>query len=618
MNEIGFYISELKITGDNKKAAAVNFDKGFNLIIGVSDTGKSYIFACLNYMLGKQGPPKSIPESIGYTNFYLGIKTYDGKSFTFFRKLNSESIHIKECDVCDYSNSKIKSEEYFINLKKKKNISSFILQLNGIEEKFLKRSKSSKVNLIFSYLRKLSMISETRVVVEDSPFYPTSQLIDRTLYQSLLIYLLTGKDFTAFVPEEKEDIRKSRLKGQIEFVEKRIEHLSNDINELCEIHSSVIGKSIDTDLEQLEKEALTITAAINELSKTKSELFKEVEKRKSSIIFINELLERMQLLNIHYSSDLNRLSFIDEGQNLLSQLKTVNCPLCEAEMKSEKLQEIEENITVRDSIDSEKEKIIGKLKDLDSTIVENKKELLQFEEELNLLMDKYEDVDRNISEMFKPKLNLIKSKIANLKETFTSNSKLAIFEQELNYYIKEQKNLEILVKLRPTQQVPDNVDENLMISYIIILKDVLKSWNYPNSESIVFDPNFQIFDFVLSGKARSAFGKGMRAVSYTAVLFALVKYCQQYSIPFTRNLIVDSPLTTYHGKEKKTEDDEIDINVEHSFFKFFAHENLDFQFIMLDNKEPKDDLINKFNYIKFSGEKGVGRYGFFPIDNKTD
>ena len=101
MNEIGFYISELKITGDNKKAAAVNFDKGFNLIIGVSDTGKSYIFACLNYMLGKQGPPKSIPESIGYTNFYLGIKTYDGKSFTFFRKLNSESIHIKECDVCD-------------------------------------------------------------------------------------------------------------------------------------------------------------------------------------------------------------------------------------------------------------------------------------------------------------------------------------------------------------------------------------------------------------------------------------------------------------------------------------------------------------------------------------
>ena len=257
------------------------------------------------------------------------------------------------------------------------------------------------------------------------------------------------------------------------------------------------------------------------MSKTKSELFKEVEKRKSSIIFINELLERMQLLNIHYSSDLNRLSFIDEGQNLLSQLKTVNCPLCEAEMKSEKLQEIEENITVRDSIDSEKEKIIGKLKDLDSTIVENKKELLQFEEELNLLMDKYEDVDRNISEMFKPKLNLIKSKIANLKETFTSNSKLAIFEQELNYYIKEQKNLEILVKLRPTQQVPDNVDENLMISYIIILKDVLKSWNYPNSESIVFDPNFQIFDFVLSGKARSAFGKGMRAVSYTAVLFAL-------------------------------------------------------------------------------------------------
>ena len=63
-------------------------------------------------------------------------------------------------------------------------------------------------------------------------------------------------------------------------------------------------------MEQLEKDALTITATINELSKTKSDLFKEVEKRKSSIIFINELLERMLLLKLlsrYYTSMEKRL-----------------------------------------------------------------------------------------------------------------------------------------------------------------------------------------------------------------------------------------------------------------------------------------------------------------------
>jgi uncharacterized Zn finger protein (UPF0148 family) len=612
MNKYGFYITGLKVEGNGKKPATLSFQDGFNLISGVSDTGKSYVFSCLNYMLGQQNSPKSIPESFGYMNFYLGIKTYEGKDITVYRKLNAKSVLVKNCTIDKYSDSEIKSEEYFLDTKKTKNYSSFLLELNGLVDIVLKKSKSKKVNLIYSYIRKLSLISETSIVVENSPFYPTGQFPDQTLFQSIMIFLLTGKDFTDFEPEEKEDIRKSRLNGKLEFVESRIELLSKEVNEISNSHSNLLSSSIDSDLDTLKLEYDSLSSNIADLYSLKSSKFKEVEKKKSSILFLNELTDRLVLLKSHYASDLKRLSFIDEGQNLLSQLQTVNCPLCEAEMESEKLQEIEKDISVKESIDSERNKIIAKLKDLESTIVENKKELSKYNSDLIILTQEYDDLDSNIKEVFSPKLISIKEKIGKINEVLSSISKFEVLDKELNYYVIERKNLEILLKLKPVPQIPEKVDDKLVDSLVSTLKSVLKSWNYPKSDSVVFDPSGKIFDFVISGKPRSAYGKGMRAVSYSAVAFSLLKYCIEQSIPFTRNLIIDSPLTTYHGKETKTKEDEIDVNIEHSFYKYFATNKIDFQFIMFDNKIPQANLLKDINYIEFNGDESEGRNGFFP------
>jgi len=611
---LGFYISSLRVTGDKKKDAEITFKDGFNLVSGVSDTGKSYIFGCLNYLLGKSDSPKVIPEAIGYINFYLSIKTYNGESYTFFRKLNSKSILIKECDIKEYDNTTIKFEEYHINTKKEKNISTFLLKLNGIEDKCLRKSKSSKVNLLYSYIRKLTFISETSIVSELSPFYPTFQFSDRPLYQSLLFYLVTGNDFSSYIPIEKEDIRKSRLNGQKEFIRKRIKNILINIDEISYLQKPFLGNSINHDLNVLEEEALNINKTIRDLSRERSEIFTETEKYKSSVLFINELIERMELLKSHYVSDLSRLGFIDEGQQLLNQLKTVNCPLCDANIQSEKLKGIEVNITVKDSINSEREKICLKLIDLDSTINENKKELIKLDGLLKFNDLCFEQINKDIFDVLKPKFDIIIEKISNIKDYYTYKSKLEVFNTELNLYTTELDKIDSLLKIKPISQSPENIDEGLMKTFLSTFKMLLKAWNYPNNEVVKFDSNSEIFDFVLTSKARSSFGKGMRAISYTAVIYSLVQYCIDNSIPFTKNLIIDSPLTTYHGKEKKTKDHEIDGNIEHCFFKYFAEKSIDFQFIMFDNKEPKNEIINDINYIEFTGEIGSGRFGFFPME----
>ena len=55
-------LKKLELFGTGKKDAVLLFHKGLNVITGDSDTGKTYAFQCLNYMLGAEKKPKSIKE----------------------------------------------------------------------------------------------------------------------------------------------------------------------------------------------------------------------------------------------------------------------------------------------------------------------------------------------------------------------------------------------------------------------------------------------------------------------------------------------------------------------------------------------------------------------------
>ena len=50
--EQSFYISQLRITGDGVQTAQLSFVNGLNYITGPSNTGKSYIFKCIDYIFG--------------------------------------------------------------------------------------------------------------------------------------------------------------------------------------------------------------------------------------------------------------------------------------------------------------------------------------------------------------------------------------------------------------------------------------------------------------------------------------------------------------------------------------------------------------------------------------
>lgn len=78
----GFIINKLRLTGDAVSNAEVIFTTGANIISGPSNTGKTFIFQCINYMLGSSRIPKKIKEVRPYSSIYLEITSHDEITYT--------------------------------------------------------------------------------------------------------------------------------------------------------------------------------------------------------------------------------------------------------------------------------------------------------------------------------------------------------------------------------------------------------------------------------------------------------------------------------------------------------------------------------------------------------
>ena len=59
----GFQIRRLTLVGRGVPDAEVTFKEGLNVVSGPSDTGKTFIVQCIDYMLGGKDMPEPIPAA---------------------------------------------------------------------------------------------------------------------------------------------------------------------------------------------------------------------------------------------------------------------------------------------------------------------------------------------------------------------------------------------------------------------------------------------------------------------------------------------------------------------------------------------------------------------------
>lgn len=618
-NNFGFYISKLQVTGLNIKTAKLEFSKGFNVISGLSDTGKSYIFACINFMLGGGDSPKNIPESVGYTDVYLEIKTFSNKTYTLNRKINGGNFKLKEVELDKFLtqgiSKELKSQHSSTN---DDNISSFLLSLSGFGETYVKINKQNlKRELSFRDIAKLTLIDEERIITEKSPVY-SGQYSDQPQEQSVLEILLTGKDAKDL--EQVEDIKvySGRIKGKIEFVNSIIHEISLKLAQIEQ--ENPINKQLKQKkrLDELTTVLEDSSIQLEKLGNEKQQLFNEINTIESRGLLQEELINRFILLKEHYISDLKRLEFITEGEDYFSQLTAIKCPLCGSDMDKEHydciIQEGEKNSTVMNSIEVELDKIRIKLSELENTLKQLKIDKDERIFNIESLRRQYDIINSEIQQKLQPIKSSTKKEIDILISDLSMINERDLLKEQLNNYFVHKNQLEKDLTKKPKLGEPtDGIKYTVFKEFCDSIEKILKRWKYPNLVSVNFDNSYKIFDIVLNDKARKAHGKGIRAITYTSFVIGLMDFCISKNLPHSRTIILDSPLTTYQGKETKIKSVEIAKDMEDSFFNDLASIDDNRQIIMLDNKDPNEDIISRINYIHFTGDITTGRQGFFPV-----
>lgn len=190
-----FYIKRIAASGSGVKYSALDFDKGVNIIHGPSNTGKSYVLNCINFMFGSKNEVIPFTKSeTGYDTITMRMENEDGDFAEFERK-------IKDGKSGETGGGKVKvitSLEGYADGDYKisdKEYSDFLLHLFGITERHQVidtqslDAKDLTIRMIFHFF----FLDEEHIFKKDTALYSSSYKKVTEHIMSML-FLIEGND----------------------------------------------------------------------------------------------------------------------------------------------------------------------------------------------------------------------------------------------------------------------------------------------------------------------------------------------------------------------------------------------------------------------------------------
>jgi len=119
-------------------------------------------------------------------------------------------------------------------------------------------------------------------------------------------------------------------------------------------------------------------------------------------------------------------------------------------------------------------------------------------------------------------------------------------------------------------------------------------------------------DFVVGSTAPAA-GEGLRAITCSAFLLALLKRCLAKARPHLGLLVLDSPLLAYWKPEGQA-DDLRGTRVDECFYRWMRSLPASNQVIVIENRPLPKWVSDVAHVIHFTKNKATGRYGLFEVE----
>lgn len=601
----GFYIKKVIAKSAVKGDASVTFGKGLTIIQGRSDSGKTCVANCIDFIFGGS-VDKPFKETAKYDGVSMIVASNDNEGkVTLHRTVVKNQVEVS-------SNIEgIASGTYDVNYRKgAKNppLNEVWLKLIGIEQEtmIVANARFEKKRLTWRNLLRVFYLDENRVDDIDSIVEPKHRYMENTLFLSALLFLITGRTFTETDAQEKKEIKKARRVAVKEYVNRKIQDAAERKEQLEKDLHIFEGADVE---EQIAK----ATSALQETQRKIDRALAESQRILSSILEAEEraaecdvLLTRYHRLAMQYKADIQRLSLIVEGEEAYQKVpQSTKCPYCEGTIAPRK------RVSYIASSKVEMERTIAQLSGLEDTekdVEDRKKEIRAELEELKRQRDALES---KIKTELRPQENEQQNTVNAYKSYLRISSEIALIEtyatdfgNDLTALETEQKD-DKSIEYHPKDYFGDDF-ATTMSEYA---DSILKECCYSGLLRAHF--NFSTFDIEVNGEDKgTSHGKGYRSYLNTVMIMMLRKYLSVNAKFDPHIFIIDTPL---HGFDDGM-DETMPDSMRAGLYRYFMNHQDEGQLIIIENLDhiPRLDyekhgaVVETFEKIESPGK----RYGF--------
>jgi hypothetical protein len=601
----GFYIKKVIANSVEKGDASVTFGTGLNIIQGRSDSGKTCVANCIDFIYGGS-VSKPFKDSAKYDGVTMIVASNDKPGEITLRR----TVGKNQVDVTS-TISGIDSGTYDINYRKNaKNppLNDVWLRLIGIEPEVMivTNARFETKRLTWKNLLRVFYLDEGRVDDIDSIVEPSHRYMENTLFLSALLYLITGRTFTETDAQEKKEIKKARRKAVKDYVNQKIQNAADRKKKLeKDLH---IFEGVD-----VEAQIAEATAALEETRKKIDQALEESQKILAAILDdeqqiaeFNVLLNRYQKLASQYKGDIQRLSLIAEGEEAYKNVQQpLICPYCDNPVNPRKRKSYLQSARI--TMERTMTELVGLQeteKDVDDQKMEVQEDLRKLKEQRNALESR---IKKELRPQESQQINILNSYKAYLRiETEMSliDSYAEDFGNDLDDLENEQKN-DTTTEYHPKEYFSDDFVPT-MSEYA---QTILKECHYSDLLKATF--NFTKFDIMVNGEDKgTSHGKGYRSYLNTVMILMIRKYLTNYAKFDPHTFIIDTPL---HGFDDGV-DEGMPESMRAGLYRYFMNHQDEGQLIIIENLDHIPNLdyegsgatVTTFEKVDEPGK----RYGF--------
>lgn len=612
----GFRLRFLGFFGPQKPPATVTFGSGLNVIYGASNSGKSFIVEAIDFMLGGKPPLRDIPERVGYDLVLLGLETFDEKSFTLWRSMDGGGFRLYE----DLHRAPPASDVPYKQFDEKhsernsSNLSSFLLGLCGLGGKRVrKNSRNETISLSFRNIARLMIVDETEITQQSSPLFdgnPTANTPNLATFK----LLLTGADDSALVASNKSEPEELSREAQLHLLDQLLDDYRDRLKELTKSPKELEDQleKIDTSIRQQAAQVNTTEAEFQEAAGKRRELRKKLEESRERRAEVGAMLERFSLLDRHYVSDIERLRAIEEGGTLFSILGTRYCPLCGAAPAHHRTDAECSGDT--DAVVQAARMEIAKIEvlraELAATIHSLERESVNFDRRMPTVVRELGLISEAVEELIAPKLSTLRKSYSDFADKRAEVREALALYATVQDMERRRADLENGTDEKTGAPASADIPTTVTHEFAKTVEGILTDWHFPEAGDVYFDSKTR--DLVIAGKSRSAFGKGLRAITHAAFTLGLLSFCRARQTPHTGFVVLDSPLLAYREPDG-TEDDLTGTDLQEQFYAYLEALPIDTQVIVVENTDPPDAIMKREQSLMFGKNPHHGRYGLFPF-----